>query len=120
MRSRSSSARSAAAASLSRPTPASESRRSSFVIPAFRRGDGRKRSARDLASVGPLPAQLVEAPSETIEVLLHLRMAPRHALAVGEQVLLGDIGGVGGLGVPRQQVVEGLVLPRTDFGGNRI
>ena len=45
----------------------------------------------------------------------------RHRLAgvVGQQVLLRDIGHVGGLRVLGQQVIEGLVAARADFLGNR-
>ena len=49
------------------------------------------------------------------EELGELRVAQRLARLVGQQVLLGDVGDVLGVGVLREQVIVGLVLVRADI-----
>src|SRR5437773_10418011 len=47
-------------------------------------------------------------------------MAHRSAFAVRQEILFGDIGGVCGLRVLGQQMVEGLILARPNFRGDRV
>ena len=63
-------------------------------------------------------APLVAAARVAGEQHVRLRV-PHRSLAVGQQVLLGDIGGVGAVRVLGEQVVEGLVLGRADLLGDR-
>ena len=56
---------------------------------------------------------------EAVEDQRGLRVGHRFAGFVGQQVLFRDIGGVNALLVLGQQVIEGLILLRTDLLGDR-
>jgi len=77
-----------------------------------------ERAAR-LILVGNPGPQVVLAVLEAVEQQAGMRVANRLARSVGQQILFGDIGGVGAALVLGQQVVEGLVLAGADFFGDR-
>ena len=56
----------------------------------------------------------------TVEIVAHLGMAHGIAALVDQQILFGDVGDVLRFSVFSQQVIEGLVLAGTDFGGDRV
>ena len=81
------------------------------------RANSRSSAAR-AASAARLARDVVAA-LHFLEEMRHLRVRHRLAGLVGQQVLLRDIGDVGGLRVLGQQVIEWLVAARTDLLGDR-
>jgi hypothetical protein len=70
--------------------------------------------------VGKTAAQTIASVDEILEQLCHARVVDRAAFAVAEQVLLADLGDVGGMVFFREQVVKRLLALRTDVLGNRL
>jgi hypothetical protein len=67
-----------------------------------------------------LPPEKIAAILEGSEDAGQCRMIDRSALVVGFEILLADISDVARFPVLREEVVEGLVLSRADFLGDRI
>src|SRR3954471_2908166 len=89
------------------------------------RGEGDRPFSSSRPSPGPgsvpvLALQPVAALGIGIEQAGYGRMIYRLVALVGEQVLLADIGGVAGLPILGQKVVERLVLGRPDVLRNRL
>src|SRR5487761_1789324 len=75
-------------------------------------------AARLLQALAP---QHVAVAGDALEQHFDHRMVDRAAAAVGDEVLLGNIGLVGAaLGILRQEMIEGLILRRAALGGNRL
>src|SRR5687768_5102938 len=72
------------------------------------------------ALVPSLRPQPIAPAAEPLEHARNCRMIDRFAQLVGQQILLADIGNVARFLILGKKMVEGLVLGRTDLGGDRL